>query len=83
MVKHLNYNQMTKELKVIGIHYFGNATSGWIGYRCVTNVNDLYIMNKGDGGATYLSGNDAKHYQHLSENQLEELINQFEEVYND
>lgn len=72
---------MTKELKVIGVHYFGNATSGMVGYKCVTNIRGLFIMNGGNGGTTYLEGTDSKYYQHLSENQLEELINKFEEVH--
>ena len=68
-------------LKVIGVRYFGNATNGMVGYKCATNIDDLYIMNQGVGGTTYLEGPQAKNYWHLTEAQLEELINEFEEVY--
>ena len=53
-----------KTLKVIGVHYFGNATNGMIGYKCTTNIKDLFIMNGGNGGATYLQGSESKNYSH-------------------
>ena len=70
-----------KQLKVIGVQYFGNATNGMIGYKCTTNIEDLFIMNGGNGGATYVQGTDAKQYYHLSELELERLIDEFEGVH--
>lgn len=70
-----------KTLKVIGVHYFGNATNGMVGYKCATNIEDLFIMNEGNGGATFLRGSQSKYYSHLTEMELEQLINEFEGVY--
>lgn len=70
-----------KILKVTGVRYFGNATNGMVGYKCTTNIDNLYIMNKGVGGTTYLEGNESKNYIHLREEQLEKLIDEFEEVH--
>ena len=70
-----------KTLKVIGVHYFGNATNGMVGYKCATNIEDLFIMNEGNGGATFLRGSQSKYYSHLSEMELERLIDEFEGVH--
>jgi hypothetical protein len=81
MNKNETRNNTMKTLKVIGVQYFGNATNGMIGYKCTTNIKDLFIMNGGNGGATYLQGNESKYYSHLSELELERLIDEFEGVH--
>ena len=65
-------------LKVTSVRYF--ETNKGIGYQCKTNIDGVEICNDGMGGATYLDGafKYTKNFEHLSEWQLEELIDEYE-----
>ena len=65
-------------LKVTSVTYF--ETNKGIGYQCKTNIDGIEICNDGVGGATYLDGafKYTKNFEHLSEWQLEELIDEYE-----
>ena len=65
-------------MKVIKVRYF--QTNKGVGYQCKTNIDGIEICNDGMGGATYLDGafKYTKNFEHLSEWQLEELINEYE-----
>jgi len=66
-------------LKVKSIRYF-ETNKGLVGYQCKTNIDGVEICNDGMGGATYLDGafKYTKNFEHLSEWQLEELIDEYE-----
>jgi len=66
-------------LKVKSIRYF-ETNKGLVGYQCKTDVDGVEICNDGMGGATYLDGafKYTKNFEHLSEWQLEELIDEYE-----
>jgi len=66
-------------LKVKSIRYF-ETNKGLVGYQCKTDVDGVEICNDGMGGATYLDGafKYTKDFEHLSEWQLEELIDEYE-----
>jgi len=66
-------------LKVTSIRYF-ETNKGLVGYQCKTDVDGVEICNDGMGGATYLDGafKYTKNFEHLSEWQLEELIDEYE-----
>lgn len=66
-------------LKVKSIRYF-ETNKGLVGYQCKTDINGVEICNDGMGGATYLDGafKYTKDFEHLSEWQLEELIDEYE-----
>ena len=66
-------------LKVTSVRYF-ETNKGLVGYQCKTNIDDVEICNDGVGGATYLDGafKYTKNFEHLSEWQLEELIDEYE-----
>ena len=68
-------------LKVTSIKY-ENRRRG-LAYIAKTNIKGVEIVNKGEGGATYLDGSweDIKPYNNLSEWDLEDLINGYEKVY--
>ena len=66
-------------MKVTSIRYF-ETNKGLAEYQCKTDVNGVEICNDGVGGATYLGGafKSTKNFEHLSEWQLEELIDEYE-----
>jgi len=66
-------------LKVTSIRYF-ETNKGLVGYQCKTDVDGVEICNDGMGGATYLDGafKYTKDFEHLSESQLEALIDEYE-----
>ena len=67
------------ELKVLSIRYFD--TRRGLGYQAKTNVDGVEIWNDGDGGCTFLDGENAHKYKHLDwdgEDKMDELIDQFE-----
>ena len=53
-----------------------------IGYQCKTNIEGIQICNDGVGGATYLDGafKYTKNFDHLSEWDLEDLIDEYEKA---
>ena len=65
-------------MKVTSVRYF--ETNKGIGYQCKTNIEGIQICNDGVGGATYLDGafKYTKNFDHLSEWDLEDLIDQYE-----
>ena len=65
-------------MRVTNIRYF--ETNRGLGYQCKTNINGIEIWNDGNGGATYLDGTfkSTKNFEHLSEEQLEGLIDEYE-----
>lgn len=67
-------------MKVIKVRYF--QTNKGIGYQCKTNIDGVEICNDGTGGATYLDGafKSTKNFEHLSESDLEDLIDKHEEL---
>tara|TARA_R100001510_G_C7598790_1_gene166073 strand:- start:709 stop:927 length:219 start_codon:yes stop_codon:yes gene_type:complete len=66
------------KLKVTSVKYLEGYRG--IAYFCKTNHDGIFIENRGDGGATMLQGrnSDCKPFRHLSESQLEGLIDEFE-----
>ena len=74
------------ELKVISVRYF--ETRRGVGYECKTNVRGISIWNDGNGGATFIDGNEHTEYYNkvreyndkYNEDQLETLINEFEGI---
>lgn len=68
-------------LKVTSVEYF--QTRRGISYMCHTNIEGMFIHNDGNGSATYLyncgSFHNDMYYDMYSENELEELINEYEE----
>ena len=67
-------------MKVTSVRYF--ETNKGIGYQCKTNIEGIQICNDGVGGATYLDGafKYTKNFDHLSEWDLEDLIDQYEKA---
>jgi hypothetical protein len=67
-------------MKVIKVRYF--QTNKGVGYQCKTDVDGVEICNDGMGGATYLDGafKYTKNFEHLSEWQLEDLIDEYERL---
>lgn len=65
-------------MKVTSVRYF--ETNKGIGYQCKTNIEGIQICNDGVGGATYLDGafKYIKNFDHLSEWDLEDLIDEYE-----
>lgn len=65
-------------MKVIKVRYF--QTNKGVGYQCKTNIDGVEICNDGTGGATYLDGRyiDTKPYEHYTEWDLEDLIDEHE-----
>ena len=64
-------------ITVKNVRYFD--TRRGIGYEAKTNAGSIW--NDGAGGATYFVANLESHYKdfsHLSEDDLESLINQYE-----
>ena len=67
------------ELKVLSIRYFD--TRRGVGYQAKTNVDGVEIWNDGDGGCTFLDGENAHKYKHLDwdgEDKMDKLIDEFE-----
>ncbi len=77
---------MAKDLKVTSIRYF--ETRRGLGYECRTNVRGVSIWNDGNGGQTFVDGNEHTKYCNqvteydnmYNDSELEELINEFEGV---
>ena len=71
---------MKSNLKVTSVRYF--ETRRGLGYECQTNNRLVQIWNDGQGGCTYLDGDayNLKFYKELSERDLEELINEYEQI---
>ncbi len=69
-----------EKLKVTSIRYF--ETRRGLGYECRTNTKGISIWNDGQGGGTYLDNNNMNDdYHHLTEFQLEEVIDEYEFKY--
>ncbi len=69
------------KLKVTSVRYY--ETRRGTGYQCKTNKENVEIWNDGNGGGTYLNNNNMNDdYHHLTESQLEELIDKYEEIEN-
>ena len=72
------------KLKVISVRYF--ETRRGVGYECKTNVRWISIWNDGNGGATFIDGNEHTDYYNkvreyndkYNDHQLESLIDEFE-----
>jgi len=64
-------------LEVTGVRYF--KTRRGLGYQCKTNNSKIEIWNDGDGGSTWLCP-CPKEYSHLTEMDLEKLIDQYENI---
>ena len=69
---------MKNDLKVTGVRYYD--TRRGIGYECTTNIDGVRIWNDGMGGITFIEGTWSliKSYQHLNDNDLEKLIDAYE-----
>ena len=69
---------MNNDLKVTGVRYYD--TRRGIGYECTTNIDGVRIWNDGMGGITFIEGtwSRIKVYQHLNDNDLENLIDAYE-----
>lgn len=64
-------------LRVISVRYF--KTRRGLGYECKTNKKNIVIHNDGFGGSTYIERNKyANAYNDLTEQNLEDLINYYE-----
>lgn len=63
------------ELQVTDVRYF--RTNRGLGYECKTNIEGVSIWNDGLGGGTYLHTYKSAFIK-FTEDQLEELINQYE-----
>tara|TARA_R100000900_G_scaffold132509_3_gene108959 strand:- start:160 stop:423 length:264 start_codon:yes stop_codon:yes gene_type:complete len=64
------------KLKVTSYREF-NTRRG-VGYECKTNVKGIEIWNDGDGGGTFIENSERNdEYHHLTEYQLEILIDEF------
>lgn len=77
---------MTQNLKVTSVRYF--ETRRGLGYECRTNLKGLSIWNDGNGGGTYLSGNEhpisggviGSYSKEYDADKLESLIDKYENV---
>ena len=69
---------MKNDLKVTSVRYYD--TRRGIGYECNTNIEGVKIWNDGMGGITFIEGtwSRIKVYQHLNDNDLEKLIDAYE-----
>lgn len=67
------------DLKVTDVRYF--RTRRGLGYECTTNKNGVVIWNDGDGSVTFINpnGKNTEKYDHLKDDVLEVLIDQYEE----
>ncbi len=78
-----------KPLQVTSVRYF--ETRRGLGYECKTNVRGIAIWNDGNGGATFVDGNQYtqdysvvhKYNKKYSDQELEELINKYENICRD
>ena len=71
---------MENNLKVIKVRYF--ETRRGTGYECKTNKLNVFIWNDGNGGGTYIAPYYpyTKDYDEMTEEQMENLIDQYEGV---
>ena len=71
---------MKYDLEVTGVVY--TQTPMGTSYRCTTNVDGVTIHYTSIIGITFIEGtwSKIKHYQHLTEAQLENLIDKYEET---
>lgn len=68
-----------KKLKVTSIRYFD--TRRGLGYQCQTNWDKVEVWNDGCGGETFLEvpdGKTAAKFKDIDSDQLEKLIDEFE-----
>ena len=64
------------KLKVTSYRQFD--TRRGVGYECKTNAKGIEIWNDGDGGGTFIENSQRNdEYHHLTEHQLEILIDEF------
>lgn len=69
-----------EKFKITSIRYF--ETRRGLGYECATNAKGISIWNDGNGGGTYLNNDNMNDdYHHLTEDQLERLIDKYEMVH--
>jgi hypothetical protein len=71
---------MENNLKVLGVRYF--ETRRGMGYECKTNKLNVFIWNDGNGGGTYITPYYpyTKDYDEMTEEEMENLIDQYEGV---
>ena len=69
-------------LEVTSVRYY--ETRRGLGYQCTTNVNGVEIWNDGNGGGTYIAPHHpyTKPYNHMTEEEMENLIDKYEEMDN-
>ena len=75
---------MKAEMKVTSTRYF--ETRRGLGYECKTNIIGLSIWNDGQGGNTFLDGNEntkdyriiGRYSEKYSDDKLEKLIDKYE-----
>jgi len=78
-----------KPLQVTSVRYF--ETRRGLGYECKTNVRGISIWNDGNGGQTFVDGNQHtqdysvvhKYNKKYSDDQLEQLIDKYENICRD
>lgn len=78
-----------KPLQVTSVRYF--ETRRGLGYECKTNVRGISIWNDGNGGQTFVDGNEYtqdysvvhKYNADYSDDQLEKLIDKYENICRD
>ena len=78
-----------KPLQVTSVRYF--ETRRGLGYECKTNVRGISIWNDGNGGQTFVDGNEhtqdysvvRKYDAEYSDDQLEQLIDKYENIRRD
>ncbi len=76
-------------LQVTSVRYF--ETRRGLGYECKTNVRGISIWNDGNGGQTFVDGNEhtqdysvvRKYDSEYSDDQLEQLIDKHENICRD
>ena len=70
------------KLKVISVRYY--ETRRGTGYQCKTNKKNVEIWNDGNGGGTYIAPHHpyTKPYNHMTEEEMENLIDKYEEIDN-
>ncbi len=70
------------KLKVISIRYY--ETRRGTGYQCKTNKKNVEIWNDGNGGGTYIAQHHpyTTPYIHMTETEMENLIDKYEEMDN-
>lgn len=69
---------MAQNLKVTSVRYF--ETRRGLGYECNTNQKNVFIWNDGNGGGTYIAPYHpyTKDYDEMTEEQIERLIDKYE-----